>query len=76
MMMKRSSHIPTLTHIATAKSTKMFLRAFRNHRTCGTRTLQRSSDQYWTLYGPESRFWIMNDSYGLPEYQAMNASIP
>ena len=45
MMMKRSSHIPTLTNMATTKSAMFEWRTRLIQTTCGTTTLQRMSSQ-------------------------------
>src|SRR6185436_6465349 len=44
-MTKRSSHMPTFTTIATAKSPSVLVRTFLNHSHCGVRMLQKMSVQ-------------------------------
>ncbi len=47
MMMKRSSHMPTLTNIEMMKSQSGDVRTFRIHRSCGTTALHRISAYQW-----------------------------
>src|SRR5450759_2833073 len=71
---KRSSHMPTLTTIATRLRQRVHFRTFRNHRDCGVMMLQKMSVQYLYQYGPFIRFQIMNPSYLFPLYQPKKAS--
>ena len=52
MITKRSSHIPTLTNIATTNSQNGEVRKRLNHISCGARPLQIQSATYIFAYGP------------------------
>src|SRR5215510_9945856 len=73
-MTKRSSHMPTLTTIATAKRYIGVVRTLRNHNSCGVMMLQKMSVQYMYQYGPCIRFQIMKPSYLFALYQPKKAS--
>src|SRR6476619_1221908 len=73
-MTKRSSHMPTLTTMATAKRPSVLVRTRRNHSHCGVMMLQKMSVQYMYQYGPVIRFQIMKPSYLLVLYQPKKAS--
>ena len=45
MIMKRSSHMPTLTTIAMTNSDSGLARTCANHSACGTTVLQSTTDQ-------------------------------
>ncbi len=45
MMMKRSSHMPTLTNMQTMKSGIIFVRNVLNQSSCGTTPLQMIRNQ-------------------------------
>ena len=74
-MTNRSSHMPMFTTIEITKRIGTLVRTLLNHRNCGVTTLQKMSSAYAHQYGPVMRFHIMNVSYRLPLYHAMNASI-
>src|SRR5438045_7913559 len=51
-MTNRSSHMPTFTMTAMAKSTIGLVRTRLNQSACGTTMLQKMSAQYVGAYGP------------------------
>src|SRR6185436_10380117 len=55
MITNRSSHMPMLMTIERTKSAAAFSRMRLNQSSCGIATLQRSSSQYDTRYGPVNR---------------------
>jgi hypothetical protein len=75
MMMRRSSHMPTLTTSDNTKSTTTLSRTRFSQRIWGATTLQKSSPQYANAYGPVSRLSGTNPSYTSALYQAMNTSV-
>jgi len=62
MMTKRSNHMPTFTHRATARMTQTLVRAFLDQSTCGATTLQQTITQNAHAYGPKGRFMNTNCS--------------
>src|SRR5881398_4192092 len=63
IMMKRSNHIPALTHMATKNTTRMLRRHHLNQKSCGERQLQKSMPNHqYHQYGPKMRFQNANRS--------------
>jgi hypothetical protein len=75
MMTNLSSHIPTLTNMATMNSITVLVLNLLNHISCGAMMLHRINNQYIGAYGPVVRFFSMKISYSLPLYQPKNCSI-
>src|SRR5579872_757173 len=75
MSMKRSSHMPTWTRHATAKSVQALDRSRRDQSTWIERQLQKMTDQKTQAYAPKGRSTSSAySSYVLPPYHAMNGS--
>ena len=75
MIMKRSSHIPTLTISAMTKRAGTEFRTLLSQRNCGATALQNMRANQWYRYGPVTRLVIMYHSYGLPLYHPMKISM-
>src|SRR5437667_5444729 len=63
IMIKRSNHIPALTHMQTKKTTSTLCRHQRNQNSCGESMLQKSIPNHqYHQYGPKMRFQNANRS--------------
>src|SRR5439155_19428832 len=63
IMIKRSNHMPALTHMQTKKTTNTWRRHQRNQKSCGESTLQKSMPNHqYHQYGPKMRFQNANRS--------------
>jgi hypothetical protein len=76
MMTKRSNHMPTLIRRQAMKTTMTLRRIFWIQKICGTSTLHDTIAKYDHQNGPNARLANANFSNRLPEYQAMNSSVP
>src|SRR4029078_11704497 len=76
MMTKRSNHMPTLIRMHSTKMITGLRRIRLIQNACGTSTWQLIIRKYDHQNGPNARLTNANRSNRLPEYQAMNSSVP